>query len=66
MLIFYIYINIIIFIYFKYLDPNPDIRRILHFLEGHYTPGYPRTPDPDKDNKIMDLSDKDPNPDTLK
>ncbi|KAF2590831.1 hypothetical protein F2Q70_00038997 [Brassica cretica] len=51
-----------------YWDPNPDpdIRRILQFLEGYPTPGYPRTPDPDKDNKIMDPPDKDPDPDTLK
>ncbi|WZZ86988.1 hypothetical protein YC2023_115567 [Brassica napus] len=55
---------------FKYFgsDPNsdPDIRRILQFLEGYPTPGYPRTPDPDKDNKIMDPSDKNPDLDTLK
>ncbi|KAF2601776.1 hypothetical protein F2Q70_00026759 [Brassica cretica] len=31
------------------LNPDPDIRRILQFLEG-----YPRPPDPDKDSKIMD------------
>ncbi|KAF2560302.1 hypothetical protein F2Q70_00015444 [Brassica cretica] len=50
------------------LDPNPDpdIRRILQFLGGYPTPGYPRTPDPDKDSKIMDPPDKDPDPDTLK
>ena len=52
------------------MDPNPDsdIRRILQFLEGYLTPGYPRTPDPDpdKDNKIMDPSAKDPDSDTLK
>ncbi|WZZ60052.1 hypothetical protein YC2023_060159 [Brassica napus] len=47
-------------------NPNPDIRRILQFLEGYPTPGYPRTPDPDKGSKIMDPPDKDPNPDTLK
>ncbi|KAF3514241.1 hypothetical protein F2Q69_00004106 [Brassica cretica] len=47
-------------------NPDPDIRRILQFLEGYPTPGYPRTPDPDKDNKIMDPPDKDPDPDTLK
>ncbi|WZZ89277.1 hypothetical protein YC2023_117856 [Brassica napus] len=41
-------------------NPDPDICRILQFLEGYPTSGYPRTPDPDKDNKI-----KDP-PDTLK
>ena len=42
---------------------DPDIRRILQFLEGYPTPGYPRTPDPDKDSKIMDPPDKDPDPD---
>ncbi|KAF3538929.1 hypothetical protein F2Q69_00019435 [Brassica cretica] len=53
---------------FVELDPNPDpdIRRILQFLGGYPTPGYPRTPDPDKDSKIMDPPDKDPDPDTLK
>ena len=65
LLIFYIYINII---FYLFKDPNPDldIRRILQFLEGYPTPGYPRTPDPDKDSKIMDPPDKDPDPDTLK
>ena len=62
MLISYIYINIIFFIYFK--DPNLDldICRILQLLEG-----YPRTPDSDKNSKIMDLSDyyPDPDPDTF-
>ena len=38
-----------------------DIRRILQFLEGYPTPGYPRTPDPDNNNKIMDPPDKNPN-----
>ncbi|WZZ47936.1 hypothetical protein YC2023_048043 [Brassica napus] len=47
-------------------NPDPDIRRILQFLEGYPTLGYPRTPDPDKDSKIMDPSDKDPDPDILK
>ncbi|WZZ64525.1 hypothetical protein YC2023_075895 [Brassica napus] len=47
-------------------NPDPDIRRILQFLEGYPTPEYPRTPDPDKDSKIMDPPDKDPDPDTLK
>ena len=61
-----IYINIIIFIYFKDLDPNPDIHQILQFLEGYSTSGYLRTPDPDKDSKIIDPLDKDPDPDTLK
>ena len=57
---------ILFFIYF--IDPNPDpnIRRILQFLEGYLTSGYPRTPDPDKDSKIMDPPDKNPDPDTLK
>ena len=65
MLIFYIYINII---FYLFKDPNPDldIRRILQFLEGYPTPGYPRTPDLDKDSKIMDPPDKNPDPDTLK
>ena len=66
MLIFYIYILILFFIYFKDPNPDPDIRRILQFLGGYPTPGYPRTPDPDKDSKIMDPPDKDPDPDTLK
>ena len=57
---------ILFFIYFNDPNPDPDIRRILQFLEGYPTSGYPRTPDPDKDNKIMDPSDKDPDPDTLK
>ena len=57
---------ILFFIYFKDPNPDPDIRRILQFLEGYPTSGYPRTPDPDKDCKIMDLPDKDPDPDTLK
>ncbi|WZZ87416.1 hypothetical protein YC2023_115995 [Brassica napus] len=50
------------------LDPNPDPdnRRILQFLEGYPTPGYPRIPNPDNDSKIMDTPDKDPDPDTLK
>ncbi|KAF3547063.1 hypothetical protein DY000_02005230 [Brassica cretica] len=39
--------------------PNPDPDR-------YPTPGYPRTPDPDKDSKIMDPPDKDPDPDILK
>ncbi|WZZ71589.1 hypothetical protein YC2023_082959 [Brassica napus] len=47
-------------------NPDPDIRWILQFLEGYPTSGYPRTLDPDKDSKIMDLLDKDLNPDTLK
>ncbi|KAH0858363.1 hypothetical protein HID58_086624 [Brassica napus] len=47
-------------------NPNPDIRRILQFLEEYPTSGYPRTPDPDKDSKIMDPPDKDPDLDTLK
>uniref|UniRef100_A0A0D3DTC1 CCHC-type domain-containing protein n=1 Tax=Brassica oleracea var. oleracea TaxID=109376 RepID=A0A0D3DTC1_BRAOL len=42
---------------------DQDIRRILQFLEGYPTSGYPRTPDPDKDSKIMDPPDKDPDPD---
>ena len=45
---------------------DPDIRRILQFLEGYLTLGYPRTPDPDKDSKIMDPRNKDLAPDTLK
>ena len=56
---------ILFFIYFKDPNPDPDIRRILQFLEGYPTPGYPRTPDPDKDSKIMDPPDKDPDPDIL-
>ena len=51
----------IIFIYFKDPNPDPDIRRILQFLER-----YPRTSDPDKDSKIMDPVDNDPDPDILK
>ncbi|KAF3540962.1 hypothetical protein F2Q69_00018998 [Brassica cretica] len=47
-------------------DQNPDIRRILQFLERYPTSGYPRTLDPDKDSKIMDPPDKDPDPNTLK
>ncbi|KAF8117281.1 hypothetical protein N665_0011s0006 [Sinapis alba] len=47
-------------------NPDPDIRRILQFLGGYPTPRYPRTPDPDKDSKIMDPPDKDPDPDTSK
>ncbi|KAF2582329.1 hypothetical protein F2Q68_00006897, partial [Brassica cretica] len=43
-----------------------QIRGILQFLEGYPTPGYPRTPDPDKDSKIMDPPDKNPDPDSLK
>ena len=54
---------ILFFIYFKDPNPDPDIRGILQFLEGYLTPGYPRTPDPDKDSKIMDPPDKDPDPD---
>ena len=57
---------ILFFIYFKDPNPDPDIRWILQFLEGYPTPGYPRTPDPDKDSKIMDSLDKDPDLDTLK
>ena len=60
------YIFNIIFIYFKDPNPDPDIRRILQFLEGYPTSGYPKTPDPDKDSKIMDPPDKDSDPDTLK
>uniref|UniRef100_A0A0D3E7U4 Sulfotransferase domain-containing protein n=1 Tax=Brassica oleracea var. oleracea TaxID=109376 RepID=A0A0D3E7U4_BRAOL len=47
-------------------NPDPDIRRILQFLEEYPTSGYPRTPDPDKDSKILDPPDKDPDLDTLK
>ncbi|KAF2536936.1 hypothetical protein F2Q68_00019584 [Brassica cretica] len=36
------------------------------FNRRYPTPGYPRTLDPDKDSKIMDPPDKDPDPDTLK
>ena len=56
----------IIFIYFKDPNPDPDIRRILQFLERYLIPGYPRTSDPDKDSKIMDPADNNPDPDILK
>ena len=62
MLIYYIYILILFFIYFENLNSDSDIRRILQYLEGYLTLGYLRTPNSDKDNKIMDLLDKDPNP----
>ena len=57
---------ILFFIYFKDANPNLDICRILQFFEEYPTLEYPRTPDPDKNSKIMDLSDKDLDPDTLK
>ena len=51
---------ILFFIYFKDPNPDPDIRRILQFLEGYPTLRYPKTLDPDKDSKIMNPPDKDP------
>ena len=45
---------------------DPDIRRILYFLEVYLTSGYLGTPYPDKNNKNMDLPNKDPDPNTLK
>ena len=65
LLIFYIYLYYFLFI-LRIQIPNPDIRQILQFLEGYPTPGYPRTPYPDKDSKIMDPPYKDQDPDTLK
>ncbi|KAF3550254.1 hypothetical protein DY000_02010375 [Brassica cretica] len=47
-------------------NPDSDICRVLQFLEGYPIPGYPRTPNPDKDSKIMDPPDKDPDSDNLK
>ena len=46
------------------MDPNPDPDIII--LEGYPTSGDPWTPDPDKNSKIMDPSNKNPYPDILK